>query len=90
MISVADLCFPSHGIPVPGFIYAGGNAHGHGCPPYIKLVKYSIRVETLLTPISHPILNQPAMEADTCGFFMASEVCLHSAEKDTPTWSANM
>lgn len=75
----------SHEIPVPGFIYTGGNLHRHGCPPYIKLVKYSMRVETLLTPISHPILNEPTMEADTCGFFVASEVSRHSVEKDSQT-----
>lgn len=90
MISGPDLCFPSHEISVPRFIYAGGNTHGQGCPPYIKLVKYSIRVETPLTPISHPIQNQPTMETDTCGFFMASEVSLHLPEKDTPSGSANM
>ena len=87
----ADPCFPSHESPVPGFISAGGgNVRGHGCPPYIKFVKYSIRVEMWLTPISHPIRNDPAMEADTCGFFMSSEVSPHSAERETHTASANM
>lgn len=81
MISGTDLCFPAHEIPVPGFIYAGGKHTQTWVPPYIKLVKYSIRVETLLTVISHPILNQPAMEADTCGFFVAT---------DTPTGSESM
>lgn len=88
MISGADLCFPSHKIPAPGFIYAGVNTHRHGCPPFIKHIKYSIRVETLLTLMSHLILNQPPMEGDTCGFFMASEVSLNSAETDAPALSA--
>lgn len=83
MISRADLC-PPHLTwdPRPRVHMGwGGHTRGYVCPPYIKLVKYSIRVETLLTPISHLILNQPAMEADTCGFFKASvesysdEVC---------------
>lgn len=44
--------FPFHEVAVPGFICTGGNMHGHGCPPYIKLIKYSIWVETLLTLIT--------------------------------------
>ena len=67
-----------------------GGKHRHGCPPSIKLVKYSIRVEMLPTPISHLIRNQPAMEGDTCGFFMAPVVSLESAEEQTPTGSGNM
>ena len=88
--SLSRSLFPPHHIPVPTFIHAGGNTQGQECPAYIKLVKYSIRVETPRTPISHLIRNQPAMEADTCGFFMLSEVSLHLAENDATTGSAHV
>lgn len=79
--------FPLTWDPCPRVHLCWGKRIRTWVPPYIKLVKYSIRVETPLTPISHPIPNQPDMEADTCGFFMASEVSLHSAETYTPTGS---
>lgn len=76
--------FPLTWYPCPSIHLCWGKQARTWVPTIHQTLKYSFWVEMLLTPISHPILNQPAMATDTCGFLIACEGSLHSAKKDTP------